>query len=272
MVEKNGDSAVIKGLEWTFDTVASTYEKFRPGYVEELYQTIFDYIPINEVSKVVEVGIGGGQATLPILRTGCELTAVECGAHFSELCREKFKDYPKFSVITSKFEDAVFEGNSYDLVFSASAFHWIPEEIGYSQVFSMLKSGGIFARFANHPFRGRGNPALIEEIDRIYGRYYYKFHNRKQETPIEYNEEQAMKRALIAEKYGFTDIQYALFQRTRTFSAKEYSALLGTYSDHIAMEEAIRTEFFSKIEEAINNHGGMITIYDTIDLQLARKP
>lgn len=30
------------GLEWTFDTVAAAYEKLRPGYVEELYQTIFD--------------------------------------------------------------------------------------------------------------------------------------------------------------------------------------------------------------------------------------
>ena len=32
-----------------------------------------------------------------------------------------------------------------------------------------------------------------------------------------------------------------------------------------------KKEFFSKIEEAINKHGGTITIYDTIDLQLARK-
>jgi len=48
--------------------------------------------------------------------------------------------------------------------------------------------------------------------------------------------------------------------------------LLGTYSDHIAMENTIRTEFFAKIEEAINQHGGSMTVYDTIDLQLARKP
>lgn len=264
--------AVIKGLEWTFDTVASTYEKLRPGYVEELYQAIFDYIPIPESSRVVEVGIGGGQATLPILQTGCELTAVEYGAHFSELCAEKFKDYPNFSVVTSKFEEAEFESNAFDLVFSASAFHWVPEEIGYPKVFSMLKKGGVFARFANHPFRDKGNPALTEEIDRIYGEYYYKFHNRKQEVPQEYSAEQAKKRALIAGKYGFTDIRYAMFQRTRTFSAKEYIMLLGTYSDHIAIEEAMRTEFFAKIEEAINNHGGTMTIYDTIDLQLARKP
>ena len=31
---------VLKGLEWTFDTVATTYEKLRPGYVAELYEVI----------------------------------------------------------------------------------------------------------------------------------------------------------------------------------------------------------------------------------------
>ena len=101
--------------------------------------------------------------------------------------------------------------------------------------------------------------------------FYYKFYNKEPKTPIEYTEQQAHDRALIAEEYDFTDIQYKLFYRTRTFSAEEYIKLLGTYSDHIAIEETIRNEFFSKIEEAINRHGEEITIYDTIDLQLARK-
>lgn len=118
---------IINGLEWTFDTVASVYEKFRPGYPEELYKTIFDHIALNESCHAVEVGIGGGQATLPFLKTGCKLTAVE------------------------------------------------------------------------------------------------------------------------------------------------YSILLGTYSDHIAIEQSIREKFFSKLKDAINRHGGSITLYDTIDLQLARK-
>ena len=139
----------VKGLEWTFDTVASTYEKLRPGYVEELYQVLFDYISINENSNVVEVGSGGGQATAPMLVTGCRLTAVEYGEQFSELLKEKFKEYQNFSVITGKFEDTEFEENAFDLVFSASAFHWVPEKIGYEKVFSMLKKGGVFARFAN---------------------------------------------------------------------------------------------------------------------------
>ncbi len=263
---------IIKGLEWTFDMVAAEYEKLRPTYNTELYETLFDYIPISRSSNAVEIGIGGGQATLPVLKTGCALTAVEYGEQFSKLCRDKFKDYPKFSVITNKFENTDFKDNIYDLVYSASAFHWIPEEVGYTKVFSMLKNGGAFARFANHPYRDKGNPALSKEIDDIYDEYYNKYHNKKREKLTEYTEEQAKNRAMIAEKYGFTDIHYALFYRQRIFSAKKYVELLGTYSDHIAIEESIRTKFFSKIEEAINSHNGTITIYDTIDLQLARKP
>ena len=264
--------SVIKWLGWTFDTAASAYEIFRPGYVAELYKMIFDYITLNESSNAVEIGIGSGQATLPILKTGCKLTAVEYGAELSKLCREKFKDYPNFSVVTNKFENESFSDNMYELVYSATAFHWVPEYIGYAKVFSMLKSGGAFARFANHPYRDKGNLPLCEEMDRIYAEYYYKYYNKKQETPIEYSDEQALRIANIAKQYGFVDIKHALFHRTRTFSASEYITLLGTYSDHIAIKESIRKEFFSKIEGAINDYGGSITIYDTIDLQLARKP
>lgn len=262
----------VKGLEWTFDTVASTYERLRPGYPDGLYKMIFDYITLDQSCDAVEVGIGGGQATLPFLKTKCNLTAVEYGERLSELCKEKFKEYSNFSIITSKFEDTHFLDDTYDLVYSASAFHWVPEKVGYTKVFSMLKHGGVFARFSNHPYCAKDNLPLSEEINRIYGEYYYSFYHKKQEVPTEYGGEQAIERAEIAEKYGFTDIKYALFHRTRIFSANEYSTLLGTYSDHIAIEERIRKKFFSKIEDAINSHGGSVTLYDTIDLQLARKP
>jgi len=263
---------IMKGLEWTFDTVASTYEKFRPGYAAELYKAIFDYAHLGPSAKAVEIGIGAGQATLPILQTGCALTAVEYGERFSRICQDKFRDYPNFRVITGKFEDVPFESGSCDLVYSASAFHWIPEEIGYPKVFSMLKSGGVFARFANHPHPDKGRPALSDEIQELYAAYYYKFHNKTPSRPKDFREEDAASRAALAEKYGFTETGYALFHRTRSFSPQEYITLLGTYSDHIVMEEGLRTEFFHKIAEAIEKHGGEITIYDTMDLQLARKP
>lgn len=48
--------------------------------------------------------------------------------------------------------------------------------------------------------------------------------------------------------------------------------LIGTCSDHIAMEETVREKFFDKIEETVTRYGGFISLEDTIDLLLARKP
>lgn len=261
----------LKGFEWTFDTEASRYEKMRPGYVNALYKEIFAYIPIDENSQVLEIGSGGGQATEPLLKTGCRLTAVEYGKNFSNLLLNKFGHYPGFDVVTSKFEEAVLEKDAYDFIYSASAFHWIPEAVGYKKVYELLKNGGVFARFANHPYRDKYNPELSDAIDLLYNEYYCRYHKTTRKVLKEYSASDAEERALIARKYGFTDIKYSLFTRERIFSGKEYTELLGTYSDHIAIEEPIRKEFFKKIEMAIDDHGGTITIFDTIDLQLARK-
>lgn len=90
---------------------------------------------LSQTSIVIEIGIGGGQATLPLLKTDCRSTAVEYGESLAGVCSEKSKGYPNFSVVVGKFENSYFESNSCDLIFSASAFHWIPEEIGYQKFF-----------------------------------------------------------------------------------------------------------------------------------------
>lgn len=239
----------------------------RPEYVPELYEDIFKFITIDKTSNVVEVGIGGGQASLPILKTGCKLTAVEYGENLAKLCRQKFKEFPSFSTVTAKFEDFEYDEDACDLIYSASAFHWIPEEVGYTKVFELLKSGGVFACFANHPYKDKGREDIHEALQKIYSVYM-----PGAGSADEYSEDEAKKRAYTARKYGFTDISYKLYHRTRSFTAKEYTSLLATYSDHIAIEEHTRKRFFSEIEIAIDNLGGHITIYDTIDLQLARKP
>ncbi|SEH42655.1 Methyltransferase domain-containing protein [Ruminococcus flavefaciens] len=259
-------------LKRTFDSVSSAYDKMRPGYVGELYQKIFGYVHIDKNSRAVEVGSGSGQATKPVLDTGCDLTAVEYGENLSELLRENFKGYPNLTVMTGKFEDMTFSENTYDLVFSATAFHWIPEETGYRKVFSMLRQGGAFARFANHPCISKKDNALAQAIEDVYDKYYYSYYpEKKRGTAAEYTAEQSEKTANISGKYGFTDIQFHLFYRERVFTADEYIQLLGTYSDHIAIEKGVREEFFSSIKEAVNAHGGRLVISDTLDLQLARK-
>ena len=258
---------IIKGLETTFNTVYLEYDKWRPTYPQELYNDIFAVKEISPLSNVLEIGIGTGQATLPILEIGCSLSAIELGDQLAEYTKEKFKKYEKFNVKNIAFQDFECPSNSFDLIFSATAFHWIPEGIGYTKVFDMLKSGGVFARFANHPHKDKNRNGIHIVLENIYAKYM-----PGSLTGDEYNEENAKNIANIPSKYGFTEISYNLYHRTRTFTADEYTRLLGTYSDHIAIEETTRKELFDEIRQAINDNGGIITLYDTIDLQIARKP
>lgn len=260
------------GLGWTFDTAADNYDKYRPDYPEELYRTIYEYICTEKPSKALEIGIGTGQATAPVLRTGCAVTAVEYGETLARKCREKFAGYPGFTVITGKFEDVGLPDEMYDLVYSATAFHWIPESIGYPKVYRILRPGGVFARFAVRPCPAEDNPELSREIERLYAEYYYPYHHREPVRADAFTQAQAEEIAAAAGRYGFEDIRCELFHRVRTFSASEYRALLCTYSDHIAIEESVRDPFLDGIEKAIERCGGSIRINDTIDLELARKP
>jgi len=259
--------SIIKGLETTFNSVYTEYDRWRPTYVKELYEDIFNVKEITTSSNVLEVGIGTGQATLPILETNCSLTAIELGAQLAEFSKYKYKNYAKFNVKNLVFQDFECPSNSFDLIFSATAFHWIPEDIGYTKVFDILKSGGVFARFANHPYKDMKRNSIHIAFENIYAKYF-----PGSLAGDEYSEENAKNIADIASKYGFIDISYSLYHRTRTFTADEYTSLLGTYSDHIAIEQTTRIKFFDEIRDAINDNGGIITIYGTIDLQLARKP
>lgn len=245
-----------------FNRVAPLYDKMRPNYPQALYIDIFSYKAITSASAALEIGIGTGQATRPILETGCTLTAVELGDSLSAFAANKFRSYPNFSIITAPFPEVPFSDNTFDLIYSATAFHWIPEESGYTKVFSLLKSGGIFARFSNHPAPAKDNPQLHSALQKIYT-------EDKTMPPHSPNSAKSPEEvAQIPLKYGFTDTELHLYHRTRTFTAAEYTDLLRTYSDHNSRPP----KFHAKIAAAIDANGGKINVFDTIDLQLARKP
>lgn len=62
-----------------------------------------------------------------------------------------------------------------------------------------------------------------------------------------------------------------MFYRTRTLSANDYIHLLNTYSDHHILSPEMKTQFENDMRKELNQIGGSIQIYDTIDLCLAKK-
>lgn len=254
-------------LRLKFNEDPLNYDKYRPTYSEELFEDIIGYGELNNSKSALEIGIGTGQATLPILEAGCSVTAIELGEDLARYVKEKFSSFRNFEVKNIGFEDFISDKNQYDLVYSATAFHWIPEEVGFKKVYDLLKPGGTIALFWNHPFVNRDDDKIHREIRKV----YKKFKPSDKEL-TEFNEGSCKKYTQILEKYGFTDIKGKIYRKTRKLKASEYISLLETYSDHRQCAEDLKNNLYNGITEAINKFGGEINIYDTMDLYLGKKP
>lgn len=90
-----------------FNEDEENYDKHRPTYVKELYQDIINYSGICKDSVVLEIGIGTGQATLPFLETGCNITAVELGDKLVAYSRKKFSNYHNIEIINADFTESI---------------------------------------------------------------------------------------------------------------------------------------------------------------------
>ncbi|MNM87768.1 16S ribosomal RNA methyltransferase KsgA/Dim1 family protein [compost metagenome] len=253
-------------LRLKFNEDVVNYEKMRPTYVEELFQDVIRYSDLNQGKRTLEVGIGTGQATLPFLNTGCEITAIELGEDLAKFSAEKFSRFPHFHVIHSDFESVRLEPEQYDLIYSATAFHWIPQEIGYPKAYQLLRSGGVLALFWNRPFPARKDD-LHEAMQHIYAKYA-----PSSKEPAPHTEQKSLEMVHTLEQYGFADVNFKIYHQTRTFDAPSYVALLNTYSDHRAFPEELRVRIEQEMIEAINHYGGKVELHDTLDLYLARKP
>ena len=66
-----------------FDQIPEQFDKYRPRYSAELFADLIEYAGIGPGVSVLEIGPGTGQATDPILETGCDYHAIELGKHLS---------------------------------------------------------------------------------------------------------------------------------------------------------------------------------------------
>lgn len=259
-------------LRKSFDSEVTNYDKWRPRYCAELFNDIIEHSGLNPTKQCLEIGCGTGQATEPILKTGCSLLAVELGNNFTEFTKNKFAKYKNFQIENADFEKYELADNKYDLVFSGTAFHWISEEIGYTKVYNILKSGGTLALFWNRPGPKSLDDPLHLKMQEVYAKYRSSEEMQKVKIERESPQERYAKIITTIEKYGFVKVECRLYKQVREFTADEYIGLLNTYSDHISLQEPVKTQFFAEMRNVIYDFNNNIKVYDTIDLYLAKKP
>ena len=252
-------------LSFLFDKGVKEYDKFRPTYPEDLYEDIINYSKITKESALLEIGCGTGQATKPFLDRDFNVLALELGENLANFARKKFKNYPNFLVTNRDYMDFPLKEEICDLVFAATSFHWLPEDLALEKIKSELKFGGTLALFWNHPYPNRDE----DETNKASKEVYIK-HRGKKELK-EFSESDTEIKLNLLKKHGFVNVTSKIYKRVRVLTAEEYIGLIRTYSDHLSLPKKKQKEFEEDMRNAINKVGGKINIYDTVDLYLAKK-
>ena len=251
-------------LRRVFDTIPEQFDKYRPRYSAELFDDLISYAAIGPGRQVLELGPGTGQATEPILNTGCAYHAIELGEHLYETMKRKFGDRPNFDIVNDDFITHDFGSMRFDTIYSAATIQWIPEEIAFSKTFELLKPGGTLAMMLTVGDYRTPNEELYRQIQKVYDVYFKPTTTYKDaHKPFDYSH---------ATDYGFVGFEKRTFRGRRVFTADEYVAYCGTHSDHIVVPEPYRSKFFGGLRDAVLAAGNRIVFDDTYVLYLTKKP
>ena len=244
-----------------FDTIPEQFDKFRPRYSQELFDSLIDYAKIGPGKKVLELGPGTGQATDPILKTGCNYNAIELGEHLYEKMKSKYGSYKNFHIVNDDFITHDFGNQKFDMIYSAATIQWIPEDIAFSKTYDLLAPGGTLAMMITQAEYRSTNEELFQNIQKIYDTYF------KPKTPYTHG----AFRYDNAPNYGYKDFERREFYGERIFTADEYIAFCGTHCDHMVIPEPYKTKFFQGLHDSVVDAGNKIVFKDTYVLYLTKK-
>lgn len=249
-------------LRTVFDTIPEHFDRYRPRYCAELFDDLIGAAGIGPGKSVLELGPGTGQATEPILNTGCDYHAIELGEHLFEFMKRKYGSRPNFHIVNADFITHDFGGQRFDMIYSAATIQWIPEEVAFPKTFALLKPGGTLAMMLTVSDYRTPDETLYARIQKVYSEYF------KPEIPYTHGGF----RYDSAPAYGYADFERREFRGKREMTADEYVSFCGTHCDHIVIPEPYRTPFFEGLRNAVLAAGNRIVFLDTYVLYLAKKP
>ena len=233
-------------LRQTFDRAAGRYDRARPRYPEALFDDLIALAGLTPGDHLLEVGCATGLATRPLARRGFRITCVELGAELAAAARQNLAEWP-VEVVQGQFEEWR-PAESYGLVYSATAWHWIDPGLRYPRAWQALGPGGHLAIWAaGHVFPEGGDP-FFEQIQDIYeeigeGQPPGQGRPRPGDLPDD--------RAEIEASGLFEVIAVRHYDWERVYQAEEYIELIDTFSGHLAMADWKRKRLYGEIRRRL---------------------
>ena len=237
-----------ESLRRTFESAADLYEAARPTYPPELVDDLVELAQLEPGARLLEIGCATGKATRPLLDRGFSVVCVELGPELAAHARRNLAGHP-VEIHVAPFEEWEGEPGAFDLVYAATAWHWIDPALRYRRAHRLLRAGGHLAFWsAQHAFPADLDP-FFTEIQEVYDAIG---ESHDEETwPPPPPEEVSDDSAEIEASGLFEDVQVRRYVWQRMYTADEYIALLNTFSGHIAMQDAKRAHLYAEIRKRV---------------------
>ncbi|MNM13154.1 Methyltransferase domain protein [compost metagenome] len=243
---------------------ADYYDFYRPGYPRACISQIEVSARLSPDSRLVEVGAGSGKASGQFLERGYRLLCIEPGRRLAELGQKKHRDKPVTYAI-SRFEDWDGPAGQYDLVFSAQAFHWVPQPEGYKRSARVLKPEGALALFWNLYTEQSDSPVPeYMEICRLHGL-------------IPFQNESEIERRILHERDGIANSGYFKqpevyrYPWSQAYDTESFLGLIRTGNGFLGLSEADQTRLSQELAGILNRNGGRIVLHYLCVLFIASK-
>lgn len=257
-------------LRRTFDEDAELYDRARPGYPPELYDDLADLAGAGPGGRVLEIGCGTGQATVPLAGLGCRVTAVEAGPHMSAIARRNLAGCPAAEVVTAEFESWPLPAEPFDVVLAATAFHWVDPAVRVPRAADALRPGGALAVVRSQHVMG-GTEEFFVEVQRCYERFDPATPPGMR-PPGAADVDNADHAEEVARSGRFDGTVFRRYERDLTYTTAEYLDVLRTYSGHRALPEAARSGLSACVAGLIDGrYGGRVSKRYLIELGVSHR-
>ena len=230
----------------SFGAVAEQYDRHRPGYPVEMVDEVLAYASAGSGDRALEVGAGTGRATLLFAQRGLHVTALEPDPGMAAVASKRAATAGvAVDIVASDFERASLPENSFQLVFSGTAWHWVTPSIRNELAADVLRPGGALAPFWNRPL-WHSNP-IRPAFDAAYAEVEHRFRARPdgpmnpRGTPLEIKSDSDWLRHEFRGNPDFAAVEARHYRWQQTYTTQQYVGLIGTHSDHIIMPAAART-------------------------------
>ena len=242
-------------LRATFDQDPTLYDRARPTYPPQLFDDLAQLAGIPDSARVLEVGCGSGQATLPLAERGYRITGVELGAGLAAIARRKLKRFPEVEIVNADFETWHPDQGEFDTLVVFTAFHWIAPELRYQKSASLLRDDGMLAIVTTeHVLEPDGDPFFVE-VQEDYEAVVADDPATKAGGPKPSNAIPDLS-GEIATSGRFRNVAARRYVWDVAYTAEQYLDVLGTYSGHRALDDDTRERLLDRIRRRIDARPG----------------